>query len=90
MKHSVRTLVLGAAFVAGAFALASPADAATGKAFYDGKTVKWITATGTGGGHDFYARLFARHMEKTLPGSTIVVINRPGASVHRAEAANAT
>ena len=57
-------------------------DAATGKAFYNGKTVKWIIATGAGGGHDFYARLFARHMQKALPGSTFVNINRPGAG-HR-------
>ncbi|MCZ6637749.1 MAG: tricarboxylate transporter, partial [Alphaproteobacteria bacterium] len=82
MKHSVKTMALGVAFVAGAFALASPADAATGKAFYDGKTIKWIIATGPGGGHDFYARLFARHMQKALPGSTFVSLNRPGAG-HR-------
>jgi tripartite-type tricarboxylate transporter receptor subunit TctC len=65
-----------------ALTFAGPADAATGKAFYKGKTVKWITATGTGGGHDYYARLFARHMEKALPESTFVVLNRPGAG-HR-------
>ncbi|MEE8214996.1 MAG: tripartite tricarboxylate transporter substrate-binding protein, partial [Alphaproteobacteria bacterium] len=35
-----------------------------------------------GGGHDFYARLFARHMQKALPGSTFVNLNRPGAG-HR-------
>ena len=82
MKYSVKTAAMGVALVAGALAFASPGGAATGKAYYDGKTVKWITATGTGGGHDFYARLFARHMEKVLTGSNIVVINRPGAG-HR-------
>jgi tripartite-type tricarboxylate transporter receptor subunit TctC len=82
MKQFVRVLTAGV--IGGVFALSvsSSVDAATGKAFYKDKTVKWITATGTGGGHDFYARLFARHMEKALPGSKFVVINRPGAG-HR-------
>jgi len=74
-------LALGTAMGA-ALAFTGPADAATGKAFYKDKTVKWIIATGTGGGHDYYARLFSRHMEKALPGSTFVTINRPGAG-HR-------
>ena len=81
MSYSIKMLALGAA-MGGALALTGSADAATGKAFYKDKTVKWITATGTGGGHDFYARLFSRHMEKALPGSTFVVLNRPGAG-HR-------
>ncbi len=81
MRYSIKILTVGA-LIGGALALTGPADAATGKAFYKDKTVKWITATGTGGGHDFYARLFARHMEKALPGSTFVVLNRPGAG-HR-------
>lgn len=58
----------------------APASAAaTGKDFYNGRTVEWIISTGPGGGHDYYARLFARYMEKALPGSTFVNINRPGA-----------
>ncbi|MEE8515102.1 MAG: tripartite tricarboxylate transporter substrate-binding protein, partial [Alphaproteobacteria bacterium] len=83
MRYSIKILALGAA-IGGALALAGPADAATatGKDFYNGKTVKWIIATGPGGGHDFYARLFARHMQKALPGSTFVNLNRPGAG-HR-------
>ncbi len=81
MRYSIKILTVGA-LMGGALALAGPADAATGKAFYDGKTVKWIIATGPGGGHDFYARLFARHMQKALPGSTFVSLNRPGAG-HR-------
>jgi tripartite-type tricarboxylate transporter receptor subunit TctC len=81
VRYSIKTLALCAA-IGGALALAGPAQAATGKAFYKGKTVKWIIATGTVGGHDYYARLFARHMEKALPGSTFVTINRPGAG-HR-------
>ncbi|MFB3054357.1 MAG: hypothetical protein ACE1ZY_03440, partial [Alphaproteobacteria bacterium] len=71
MRYAIKMLALGAA-IGGALALTGPADAATGKAFYTDKTVKWIIATGPGGGHDFYARLFARHMSKALPGSTFV------------------
>ena len=81
MRHSVKFMTVGIAMGC-AFALAKPAEAASGKAYYNGKTVKWIISSGTGGGHDFYARLFARHMEKALPGSTFVTINRPGAG-HR-------
>ena len=61
--------------VAVAPAHAEDADAA----FYRGKTVTYIVATAPGGGHDFYGRLAARHMERFLPGSTFVVKNVPGA-----------
>lgn len=47
--------------------------------FFKGKTLTWIVSTGPGGGHDFYARLISRHMEKNLPGATIMVKNVPGA-----------
>ena len=47
--------------------------------FYRGKTVSYIVATSPGGGHDFYGRLAARHMERFLPGSTFVIRNVPGA-----------
>ena len=60
-------------------AFSGPAAAATGADYYKGKTVTWIVATGSGGGHDYFARLMSRHMEKALPGSTFVVKNRPGA-----------
>jgi tripartite-type tricarboxylate transporter receptor subunit TctC len=71
------TLMVGALAFTAAFT--GTADAADGKAFYKDKTVRWIIATGPGGGHDFYARLFARHMSRALPGSKFVTINRPGA-----------
>ena len=78
MKHSHSVLAFGA-LVAGAVAFSGPADAATGADYYNGKTVTWIVTTGAGGGHDYFARLMSRHMEKALPGSTFVVKNRPGA-----------
>jgi tripartite-type tricarboxylate transporter receptor subunit TctC len=52
---------------------------ATGAEFYDGKTVTYVVATAAGAGYDGYGRLTARYMEKHLPGSTFVVVNRPGA-----------
>ena len=78
MKHSHSVLAFGA-LVAGAVAFSGPATAATGADYYKGKTVTWIVTTGSGGGHDYFARLMSRHMEKALPGSTFVVKNRPGA-----------
>ncbi|MDH3242200.1 MAG: tripartite tricarboxylate transporter substrate-binding protein [Alphaproteobacteria bacterium] len=75
-------ILAAAALLGSAAVLSGAADAADGKDYYKGKTVKWIIATGSGGGHDYYARLFARHMERLLPGSTFVTINRPGAG-HR-------
>ena len=50
-----------------------------GKAFYEGKKITLIVATGPGGGYDFYGRLIAKFMEKYLPGSTVIVKNVPGA-----------
>jgi tripartite-type tricarboxylate transporter receptor subunit TctC len=78
MVHRL-SLKAAAAVLVVAAAASGPAQADTGKDFYNGKTVRWIIATGTGGGHDHYARLFARHMEAALPGSTFVNINKPGA-----------
>lgn len=61
-------------------ALAPPVAAEeTGGAYFRDKTVTYIVSTAPGGGHDFYGRLAARHMERFLPGSTFVVKNVPGA-----------
>ncbi len=57
----------------------SAARAAPADDFYRGKTVTYIVATAPGGAYDGYGRLTARYMEKHLPGSTFVVVNRPGA-----------
>ena len=59
--------------------LGQTADAQDGAAFYKGKTVTYVVATGAGGGYDFYGRLVSKYMEKHLPGSTFVVKNVPGA-----------
>ncbi len=48
--------------------------------FYAGKQVNMLVGSSTGGGYDAYARLFARHLPKHIPGQpTIVVQNMPAA-----------
>jgi tripartite-type tricarboxylate transporter receptor subunit TctC len=68
--------VLIAAILAGGPARAAdnnPAD------FFRGKTISYIVSAEPGGGYDTYGRLIARHMQKYLPGSRIVVRNVTGA-----------
>ncbi len=60
-----------------AAAAASPAAAAD---FYHGKTIRLIVASAPGGGYDAYARTFAQHLRRHIPGQpTIIVQNMPGA-----------
>jgi tripartite-type tricarboxylate transporter receptor subunit TctC len=66
-------------FAGTAPARAAQAAAQPDTAFYRGKTMTWIVATGPGGGYDSYSRLIARHMQKYLPGVRIIVRNVPGA-----------
>ena len=48
--------------------------------FYQGKTIRIIVGFTTGGLYDQYARVFARHMPKYIPGNpNIIVQNMPGA-----------
>lgn len=47
---------------------------------FDGRTITFMVGSDTGGGYDTIARLVAKHMETTLPGSTIVVANEPRSS----------
>ncbi|MEX0804319.1 MAG: tripartite tricarboxylate transporter substrate-binding protein [Candidatus Binatia bacterium] len=49
--------------------------------FYKGKTITILAGTGAGNVYDLYARLFARHMGKHIPGKPeIIVQNMPGAA----------
>lgn len=49
--------------------------------FYQGKTITILAGTGAGNVYDLYARLFARHMGKYIPGNPdIIVQNMPGAA----------
>jgi tripartite-type tricarboxylate transporter receptor subunit TctC len=49
--------------------------------FYQGKTIRLIVGTTTGGGYDRWARFFARYMGKYIPGNPdLLVQNMPGAA----------
>jgi tripartite-type tricarboxylate transporter receptor subunit TctC len=49
--------------------------------FYKGKTITILAGTGAGNVYDIFARLFARHMGRHIPGNPeIIVQNMPGAA----------
>ncbi|GHC69918.1 hypothetical protein GCM10007320_03810 [Pseudorhodoferax aquiterrae] len=73
MHWTRRALCAGLA----ATAFAQPALAQP-DAPYPAKPIELIVAYGPGGGTDLVARLLARHLEKQIGGS-VVVLNRPGA-----------
>lgn len=48
--------------------------------FYEGKTVRIIVPSTTGGGFDVYSRLIGRYIGKYIPGNPSIVVNNvPGA-----------
>jgi tripartite-type tricarboxylate transporter receptor subunit TctC len=58
---------------------AAPAQAQDAGGYYAGKTINLAVPSGPGGGYDTYARTFARHYSKHIPGKPqIVVQNTPG------------
>src|SRR5262249_55436034 len=70
---SMRRLLLAVATLAASAASAGAED------FYRGKTLRVIVASEVGGGYDLYARTFATHLRRHIPGEpTIVVQNMPG------------
>ncbi len=77
---SLRTRTI-AAFAAIAALAASPATAQQSVAdFYKGKTVALLLGTGPGGSYDLYARIFAEHLSRHIPGNpSIVIEHMPGA-----------
>ena len=75
MRKALYLPILGVALAA----VAAPASAQDGAAFFNGKTVTYIVATAPGGGYDTYGRIVAEYMQRYLPGSTFVVRNMPGA-----------
>jgi tripartite-type tricarboxylate transporter receptor subunit TctC len=63
-----------------AIAATHPAVSADNNAFYRGKQIVLVVASGAGGGYDTYARSFARYVTKYIPGNPVVVVkNVPGA-----------
>ena len=61
--------------------IASPAAAQQSVAdFYKGKNVALLLGTGPGGSYDLYARIFAEHLGKHIPGNPIIMVEHmPGA-----------
>jgi tripartite-type tricarboxylate transporter receptor subunit TctC len=60
--------------------LSVPAFADPVADFYKGKSITMLVASGAGGGYDTYARIFARHAIKFIPGTpNIVAKNMPAA-----------
>ncbi len=78
MPLTVRALIFAAL---AATTIAGPATAQQSVAdFYKGKTIALLLGTGPGGSYDLYARIFAEHLSKHIPGNpSIIVENMPGA-----------
>jgi tripartite-type tricarboxylate transporter receptor subunit TctC len=77
MSRTATYMSLAGGLLAASIAL--PALAQGGADYFKGKTVSYIVATSAGGGYDLYGRLVAEYMQRSLPGSTFVVRNLPGA-----------
>ena len=77
----MRLLARAFVFAALAATIASPAAAQQSVAdFYKGKTIALLLGTGPGGSYDLYARIFAEHLGKHIPGNpNIIVEHMPGA-----------
>lgn len=72
-RRHIAITVSAAAFIA----IASTASA---EDFYQGKVLRLVVGSDTGGGYDAYARLLAQYWPKYIPGHPqIVVQNMPGA-----------
>lgn len=72
-------LLACAATIAG-MSVMGTAQAQTPEAFYKGKQIRLIVASGSGGGYDTYSRVLARYMPEHVPGKpAFVVQNMDGA-----------
>jgi tripartite-type tricarboxylate transporter receptor subunit TctC len=79
MQRDIRIPILALTLLGAWTLAATPAAAQSGADFYKGKTITYVVATGPGGGHDLYARMMAKNIERYLPGATVVIKNVPGA-----------
>lgn len=60
---------------------AGTAQAQTPAEFYKGRDIRLLVSHPPGGGYDTYARFYARHLSRLMPGNpSIVVQNMPGAA----------
>jgi tripartite-type tricarboxylate transporter receptor subunit TctC len=66
--------------IAALVVVASTASPAAAADFYQSKTIRLVVGSETGGGYDAYARTFASHARRHIPGEpNIIVQNMPGA-----------
>lgn len=73
----LKNFVIGAAFLGGGSGVAMAQE--DHAKFYSGKTLQMIIRSEAGSGYDQYARTFARHVVKHIPGSpNIINRNMPG------------
>lgn len=80
MKTLQRLRIAAGALALGAALTTLPAAADPVADFYRGKSVKVLVGSTAGGGNDLFARMFAKHFGKHVPGNpTWSVVNMPGA-----------
>src|SRR5712692_9732207 len=78
MNTGTRT-VMALLFAAAAWPASTLAQ--TVEEFYRGKSITMLVGGGAGGGYDTYARVFARHMSRHIPGNpNIIAKNMPAAA----------
>ena len=80
MKTNHLRRVAAVTFAAGLTLCMADAHAQSVAEFYKGKTIRLVVASDPGGGYDVYARTFAPHYARNIPGSpNIIVQNMQGA-----------
>jgi tripartite-type tricarboxylate transporter receptor subunit TctC len=77
MRKKILTSILVTWFAVCLLALMPPLFAAE-QPFYEGKTIRFIIASGPGGGTDTAGRLVARYLPKYLPGNPKIIIQNMG------------
>jgi tripartite-type tricarboxylate transporter receptor subunit TctC len=78
MNAGTRT-VMALLFAAAAWPASTLAQ--TVEEFYRGKSITMLVGGGAGGGYDTYARVFARHLSRHIPGNpNIIAKNMPAAA----------
>lgn len=73
--------IAGATVVSAVIALAfGGVQSSVAADYYQGKTLRLVVGSDTGGGYDSYARTFAAHLRRHIPGEpNVIVQNMPGA-----------
>jgi tripartite-type tricarboxylate transporter receptor subunit TctC len=77
MKKPVLNIAIVGGFILSTLLCVTMARAAEAP-FYEGKTIRFLIASGPGGGTDTAGRLVARHLSKYVPGNPKIVIQNMG------------